>query len=155
MMINFTVTHMPSCLIIVLCSTLVLQKPTAQSAISAATNAASPNQVPPSASGLQPGATGPLAISQITSALKCKLPNCPKPCYMEVNGHVHDFCSKAHAVTYFQQQSQQQSQQPMAQSPGAPTTMSKGTPSLYQFAHQLTCLLSSSIKSSAITSISW
>ena len=105
----------------------MLQKPTPQSAVSAATNAASPNQVPPSTSGLQPGATGPLAISQITSALKCKLPNCPKPCYMEVNGHVHDFCSKAHAVTYFQQQSQQQSQQPMAQSPGAPTTMSKGT----------------------------
>lgn len=30
----------------------------------------------------------------------CKMPNCNKLCYVENNGHVHDFCGKTHAREY-------------------------------------------------------
>ena len=39
-------------------------------------------------------------IAAIQAALRCKLPGCDKPCTIESSGHVHDFCSKAHAVAY-------------------------------------------------------
>ena len=39
-------------------------------------------------------------IAEVQAALKCKLPGCDKPCTIESSGHVHDFCSKAHAVAY-------------------------------------------------------
>jgi len=43
------------------------------------------------------------SISQVQAALKCKLPGCVKPCYVESNGKAHDFCSKAHAISYEKQ----------------------------------------------------
>lgn len=54
------------------------------------------------------GGTTQLAISQVQAALKCKLPGCDKPCHVESNGRAHDFCSKAHAITYTKQQQRQQ-----------------------------------------------
>jgi len=108
-----------------LCTTPVFTKLTSQSTPKANFQGASPMQVPAGASGLQDGSAGQLAIPQIQSALKCKLSSCQKPCFMEVSGRVHDFCSKAHALTY----TQQMSQQSMARSPGPPpslTTMPEG-----------------------------
>ena len=103
----------------------------------AATSMSAPMQVPAGASGLQDGPAGQLAISQIQSALKCKLPGCHKPCYMEVGGRVHDFCSKAHAMTYTHQ-SPQQTNQPITRPPGpspALTTMPEGS---FWFVHYQT-----------------
>ena len=30
----------------------------------------------------------------------CKLPGCNKLCYVENNGHIHDFCGRSHALEY-------------------------------------------------------
>ena len=30
----------------------------------------------------------------------CKLPGCGAPCYIEPNGHEHDFCGRGHANQY-------------------------------------------------------
>ena len=40
------------------------------------------------------------AISEVQAALKCRLPGCNKPCFIESSGHVYDFCSKNHAIAY-------------------------------------------------------
>ena len=31
---------------------------------------------------------------------RCKMPGCDKQCYVENNGHMHDFCGKTHAREY-------------------------------------------------------
>ena len=31
---------------------------------------------------------------------ECKMPGCNKQCYVENNGHVHEFCGKTHAGQY-------------------------------------------------------
>ena len=31
---------------------------------------------------------------------ECKMPGCNKRCYVENNGHIHDFCGKTHAGEY-------------------------------------------------------
>lgn len=113
-----------------LCSTPVFTKsnsqstPKASSQGTAARSMSTPMQVPASASGVQDGSAGQLAISQIQSALKCKLPGCQKACFMEVSGRVHDFCCKAHALTYTQQPNQSTARLPGP--PPALTTMPEG-----------------------------
>ena len=92
--------------------------PKASSQGAAARSMSTPMQVPASA---QDGSAGQLSISQIQSTLKCKLPGCQKACFMEVSGRVHDFCCKAHALTYTQQPNQ-----PTARPPGPPLTMPEG-----------------------------
>lgn len=53
---------------------------------------------------LRDGPTGQLAIFQAPAPFRCKLPRCNNSCFTEVNGRVHDFCSKAHAIAYTQLQ---------------------------------------------------
>ena len=69
---------------------------------------------------------GQLAISsQIQAALKCKLPGCDKPCFVESNGQAYDYCSKAHARAYTSVQ-QKQPQQLLPQM--FPSTLSPSGP---------------------------
>ena len=56
---------------------------------------------------LEGGPTGQMDIFQTPAPFKCKLPRCVNPCYKEVTGRVHDFCSRAHAIAYMQLQNQQ------------------------------------------------
>ena len=46
-------------------------------------------------------------IAEVQAALRCKLPGCDKPCTIESSGHVHDFCSRAHAVAYTNRKQEQ------------------------------------------------
>ena len=39
-------------------------------------------------------------MAVIQAALKCMLPGCDKPCSIQPSGHVHDFCSREHALAY-------------------------------------------------------
>lgn len=46
----------------------------------------------------QPGLTSIQAKQMKKGLPKCKLPECSKPCYIEPNGHIHDFCCRTHAA---------------------------------------------------------
>jgi hypothetical protein len=46
----------------------------------------------------QPGLTSIQAKQMKKGLPQCKLPGCSKSCYIEPNGHVHDFCCRTHAA---------------------------------------------------------
>lgn len=70
--------------------------------------------------------TKQFAFSQVQAALKCRLPECNKPCCVEPNGRAHDFCTKAHARAYLAQQQQKPPRQVLQQPPSSmmPSTAS-------------------------------
>ena len=72
--------------------------------------------------------TRQFAFSQVQTALKCRLPECDKPCCVEPNGRAHDFCSKAHARAYLAQQQQQKPPQQVLQQPTSSMMSSIGLP---------------------------
>ena len=44
------------------------------------------------------------------SPQKCAIPECPRPCYMEEGGKIHECCGRTHAEEYRRRCSQQQCQ---------------------------------------------
>ena len=71
-----------------------------------------PTQMKPAADTGQP--TGSLPASMPPSGAmapgvvpKCKIPNCAKPCFVEKNGRVHEFCGRGHAELYRKSMTQQ------------------------------------------------